>query len=610
MSASTPPVIPGTRVPKILIMLPAESQLARACINPPTPLLPPLPETNVYNVMFGRPGQAESPDYTIHIEERTGRKRTFKELINDIGVGATALGAKVSDGGLGLNGNSNEIIGLLGDNSLDYYDIVVSLLRIATPFALISTHSTRFELVHALKLTQATRLFVDPKQLKNALAVIQDPDIHISPDKVYILSGQPVHGRRSFSQMVDAVRRKKAPLEPVRGAQKSTLAYLVMSSGTSGLPKAVTITHGNIICSIFQGIVSSQAAQPFSKAKVQMQGRHPTTVCPLPMFHTYGLHAYILRSTLVPTTYVILGKWNTKQYLRAIAKYRPTNLTLVPSLVHQLVTHPDIKTTDLSSIVAVGSGAAYLPPELAAQLGTYLKAESTIMSGYGLSEVTVGALTAPYAGMLGMGPPPPDVTGILLPGLDARIVRDDGSDAPPGEVGELWLRGDNVSPGYWNNPEANAKTLVEGGWLRTGDQFRADEKGYFFFADRAKDTLKVSGVQVSPKEIEDVLFAHPSTPKLISDVSVAGVSGGGRTSDEKVPRAWIVLSPAGRKLGDKAVVEALEAWHREALSRYKWLRGGIEVVKEIPKTPTGKTMRRVLQDQYERRAVKKAKAKL
>ncbi|KAJ6459596.1 hypothetical protein C8R45DRAFT_1221328 [Mycena sanguinolenta] len=568
------------------------------------PPLPPLPEVNIHHVMFGRPDQAEWPDYTIQIEEKTGRKRTYKEMQNRIELGATALGAKVSDGGLGLSGDDGEIIGLLGDNSLDYIDIVLSLLRVTTPFALISTYSTRFELVHALKLTKATRLFVDAKLLKNVLSAIEDPDVHLTSDKIYILSGQ-FKGRQSFGQIIQAVKHKKIPIEPIRPATKDTLAYLVMSSGTSGLPKAVMITHGNVICSMFQGIVMAQVSEPYSTVKARMKDVHPITICPLPMFHSYGLHVYILRATLAPATYVIHEKWNTSQYLRAVAKYKATHMALVPSMVHAVVNHPDVKTTDLSSVIAVNSGAAYLPQQLAARMGSLLDKTSEVSQGYGLSEGTIAALTRPMEGMLGMGKPPPNTTGILLPGLDGRIVRDDGTDAEPGEVGELWLRGGNVVPGYWNNPAANAATFIDG-WLRTGDQFRADEKGYFFFADRGKDTLKVSGVQVSPKEIEDVLFAHPD--KLISDVTVAGVSGG-RTADEKVPRAWIVLSSAGKKKGAPAVIKALEEWHQESLSKYKWLRGGIEIVKEIPKSPTGKTMRRVLQDQYERRA-KKAKAKL
>ncbi|KAG6807026.1 hypothetical protein H0H93_002064, partial [Arthromyces matolae] len=129
--------------------------------------------------------------------------------------------------------------------------------------------------------------------------------------------------------------------------------------------------------------------------------------------------------------------------------------------------------------------------------------------------------------------------------MEARIVRDDGTEADFNEPGELWLRSPCIALGYWNNEKATQETFIDG-WLHTGDKFSVTEEGYFFFADRAKDTLKVSGSQVSPVEIENCLLAEPR--HLITDVTVAGVSGG-RTSDEKVPRAWVVLSDAGKQLG-------------------------------------------------------------
>jgi len=224
-----------------------------------------------------------------------------------------------------------------------------------------------------------------------------------------------------------------------------------------------------------------------------------------------------------------------------------------------------------------------------------------------MSEVTFGAIMQPLPGTLGGKLQHiPGSTGVLVAGIEGRIVREDGTEAGINEVGELWLRGGNVSIGYWNNTKATTETFVDG-WLRTGDQFTIDEKGNFWFADRAKDTLKISGAQVSPIEIENCLLGHPE--KLIIDVTVAGVSGG-RTSDEKVPRAWIVLSSAGKKLGASAVIKELESWHQKNLSKYKWLRGGIEVVEEIPKSPTGKVLRRVLQDKYELNATSKPKGKL
>jgi len=182
------------------------------------------------------------------------------------------------------------------------------------------------------------------------------------------------------------------------------------------------------------------------------------------------------------------------------------------------------------------------------------------------------------------------------PGDECRLTDETGNDLPPGEPGELWVRGECVFQGYFNNEEATAKALTEDGWLKTGDILTTDENQNFFFVERAKDTLKISGVQVSPSEIEMVLLAQPDG--LIQDVAVAGVSGG-RTSDEKVPRVWIVLSQIGKRKGAATTIKALEEWTRQNLTKQKWPRGGFEVVTEIPKSPIGKVLRRVLQDAYE-----------
>ncbi|KAJ7258222.1 hypothetical protein C8J57DRAFT_1341451 [Mycena rebaudengoi] len=558
-------------------------------VKSPFPPLPPLPEVNIFHMIFGRADQAEWPDYTIQIDAATGR--------------------------------GDEMVGLIGDNSLNYVDTVMALLVLATPFALISSYSTPFEMVHALKLTKATRLFVDARLVSRVLQALKDPGVHIKPENVYVLAGKTSGARKSLAGMVEQARKGGWAEEEVRPAKRDTLAYLVMSSGTSGLPKAVQITHGNVVASLMQGITAAVIAEPFSpNSKTSVTNAdapptHPITLAVLPMFHSYGLHVYILRATLYPATFVIMERWNTEAYLRAIEKFRATHLTLIPSAVHQLVSSPLINKIDLSSVQLLNSGAAHLAPELAARMRVKLRKDADISQGYGLSEGTIAAITRGLPGMLGMGAPPAGATGILLPGLDARISGGAFADSAVGEVGELCLRGPNVTPGYWNNDKANADAFFvdeEGSrWLRTGDLFRVDEGGYFFFADRGKDTLKISGEQVSPAEIEDTLFALPGA--LVSDVCVAGVSGLGRTADEKVPRAWVVLSPAGKREGEAAVIKKLEAWHRERLSRWKWLRGGIEVVKEIPKTPTGKTMRRVLQERYEQRQKKgkgKSRAKL
>ncbi|KAK0204602.1 hypothetical protein DFS33DRAFT_1373337 [Desarmillaria ectypa] len=573
-------------------------------VQSPFPDPPPLTDTNAYNIMLNRPDQREWKDYPLHIDSVNGRKRTFYEFRERVQDAAAALGGPVSDGCLGLTAEHDEMVGIISENSSDYVVLVQSLLYLATPFALIPSYSTPFELAHALKLAKVTTVFVQAHLFP--LVSSQAKEAGLSRKKIFILGGR-VRGHKSLSDMISHVKVNIPVYEnKVRPTRKDTLAYLVFSSGTSGLPKAVMITHGNLIYSIYQVFVMGKAEASVS-SPIDTPESIPITLAFLPMHHSYGLHAYCFRPFIVPHTYVIFPKWNLAAAMKAIPKYHVTNIALIPSVVYQIANYPKLNKQDLKSVKTVGCGAAYLPKELADKFLTTLPPDVELTEGYGMSEATIAALTLPASGSLeGRLKRIKGCSGILLPGVEARLLRDDGTEADFNEVGELYIKSHNVSPGYWNNEKATREAF-DNGWLRTGDKFTIDKDGYFFFADRAKDTLKVSGSQVSPVEIENVLLAHPEG--LISDATVAGVSGG-RTSDEKVPRAWVVLSPAGKKKGAAEVIKALESWHQESLSKYKWLRGGIEIVKEIPKSPTGKTLRRILVDKYEKRIAKRMRSKL
>ncbi|KJA14497.1 hypothetical protein HYPSUDRAFT_150348 [Hypholoma sublateritium FD-334 SS-4] len=601
-------------------------------IKSPYPDPPPLPNVNAHYFFFKRPDQAEWPNYTIHIDSATDARVMYRDFVRNIEDLSTGLAAPVSQGGMGLEGwEEGEIVGIISQNSSEYITLIHACLRIAVPFALISSYSTSFELKHALSLSKATRLFVGPQFVKNVRNAAAEAGI--PQDRIYLIQDatsrrsrvKAVNGKakQSLWGIIEDVRGRKLPLVDIRPARENTLAYLVFSSGTSGLPKAVMISHGNLMFSLGQAIVMQRAVMEVytPPAPANPEGI-PVSLAFLPLHHTYGLHMYSFRSTLAPTTYVILSQWNIEIALKAIPKYKVSALGLIPSVVHQLVNHPGIENVDFSSVKFMGSGAAYLPPELGDKMVKLLPSESLFTVGESLLS-TIAAISIPNVdGVLeGRIRKIHGSTGVLIPGMEAMLFKDEHS-IPSGthsgeagckvnEPGELWLRSKNVALGYWNNPKANRETFV-GGWLRTGDRFRYDEGGYFWYADRVKDTLKVSGAQVSPVEIEDCLLSHPL--QLITDATVAGVSGG-RTDDEKVPRAWIVLSDLGasKEWGKAKVIGELEKWHQENLSKYKWLRGGIEVVDSIPKSPTGKTLRRVLQDRYEKHAKKrgrKAKSKL
>ncbi|KAF5348473.1 hypothetical protein D9756_009593 [Leucocoprinus leucothites] len=567
--------------------------------NPPT-----VPDhLNVFETILQQPHHDEWPDFVLHVDEETGKTRTFREVRKKVNDLAAALGGPKAERGLGLRAESGEIIGIMSDNSSDYVVLVLALLKIAVPFALISCFSTPFELRHALKVTKTTRLFTTPQYLSRVLPVVQEAGIATS--KILMMNGR-LDGYETLDGLVARADRISSPHHKVRIVPKDSLAFLFFSSGTTGLPKAVMISHGNLLFAFRQAVMVAQDRATVVKTPAPpTPDGLPVVLAFLPMHHTFGFHIYSIRAFTLPTRFVIFRRWDTGRVLRAITRFKATSLSMVPSMWYQLVNHPEFANTDFSTIFAVHSGAAHLPKEISSKVLERTPSNNFFSEGYGMSETTVSAIVRPYPGTLnGRFRNVPGTTGVLLPGMEARIVRADGSEADFDEVGELWLRGDNIVSGYFDNPKATQDCFING-WLRTGDHFKVNRDHYFFFADRAKDTLKVSGSQVSPIEIETVLLAHPQ--KLVSDVTVAGVRGGGRTSDELLPRAWIVLSENGRRLGASHTKAELERWHQTNLSKYKWLRGGIEVVEEIPKSPTGKTLRRLLQDQHEQRVATKAK---
>ncbi|CDO76103.1 hypothetical protein BN946_scf184649.g29 [Trametes cinnabarina] len=470
------------------------------------PPLPPIEDQNVHNFIFNSPALQEPEDKVLLIDPfggKTWKKNEFKERVYDC---ATAFLTPESQGGFGF-APEGEMVAIMSPNCLEYFTLVHSLFRVAVPFALIPASSTAFELQHLFRTSEATRVFVHPTLLPQVLGVAQATGL--PQDRVYVMDGR-VEGRRDVASVIKAVRKRGVSRVESRPVSRTTLAYLVFSSGTSGMPKAVMISHRNVVISLVQAAVAADYEGPVPTLEIIP----PVTLGFLPFYHTYGLHYVVIRPVagVIPT--VVLPRWNVEAVLDLIPKYRVSILSLTPPAMLQLVNHPRIRHVDLSSIVLTGSGAAHLPPKVGQAFKRLLKNADHVGEGYGMSEV-----------------------------------------------------------------------------------FRIDEDQHFFFVERAKDILKVSGAQVSPTEIEEVLLAHPD--KLILDVTVAGVSGG-RTVDEKVPRAWIVLSEEGKRKGETEVVQELHTWVQKNLSKYKWLRGGIEVVDEIPKNPTGKVLRRVLQDRHEK----------
>jgi acyl-CoA synthetase (AMP-forming)/AMP-acid ligase II len=349
--------------------------------------------------------------------------------------------------------------------------------------------------------------------------------------------------------------------EPTLEADADALVALPYSSGTSGLPKGVMLTHRNIVSNIIQ--CRQARATPDSAVMLAF----------LPMFHIYGF-ASSLYGLTVGCTLVTLPRFEPQSFLKAIQDHRVTHLSLVPPVLQFLAMHPLVDSYDLSSLTYIGCGAAPLGRALEQRASERLKCEVT--QGFGMTE-SACVIAATRAGASRVGS-----CGELIPGTQGRVVDSDTqADVERGVAGEIWFRGPQAFQGYWNNPAMTAQTITADGWVRTGDIGYFDGDGYLFLTDRLKELIKVKGFQVAPAELEDLLLSHPS----VGDCAVIGRA---HERAGEIPVAYVV---ARGTLGQ----EELKDWVAQRVVGYKHLA---EVIfcEAIPKSPTGKILRRVLRE--------------
>jgi acyl-CoA synthetase (AMP-forming)/AMP-acid ligase II len=338
------------------------------------------------------------------------------------------------------------------------------------------------------------------------------------------------------------------------------VAALPYSSGTTGLPKGVELTHTQLVTNLRQ----AQAVLGFREDDV--------VLAVAPFFHAMGFNIVLACSLAAGATIVTLPRFDLQGFLQAIQQHRTTLIIVVPPIILALANHPLVESYDLSSLRLLGVGAAPLGAEPERRCAERLSCATG--QGYGMTEATAlvatGPLHAPRRGSVGQ----------LVPNTEARIVDpDSGADLGPGRTGELWVRGPQVMRGYRDRPEATAQTVDAGGWLHTGDLCYLDEDGYLYVVDRLKELIKYKGYQVAPAELEHLLLTHPA----VADAAVVP-----RPDPEagEVPVAHVVLrSPA--------TAEELLAYVAERVAPYKKLRA-VRFTDQVPRSPSGKLLRRVL----------------
>lgn len=510
-----------------------------------------IPETALTPLVLRR--VSELPDKPALIDGPSGRTITYSQLADSIAIVAYNLKQRGFKKG--------EVFAILSPNCPDYavvFHAVATLGGIVTP---INPLYTNHEIKHQLKDAGARFLITIPLFMQKASEAADEAGI----EEVFVF-GEAEGATPYSSLLVDNGRAEQVEIDP-----HEDLVTLPYSSGTTGLPKGVMLTHHNLVANIRQ----MEGLRYFFETD--------TLICVLPLFHIYGLVVVMNMGLYTGATIVTMPRFELESFLKVVQDYDVSLAHLVPPIVLALSKHPVVDNYRLPKLRTIFSGAAPLGEDLTRACMERLGC--SVRQGYGMTE------TSPVTHS---SPAPPQIikfgsVGVPAPNTECKIVSlENGEALPAGQRGEVCVRGPQIMKGYLNNLEATAQTIDADGWLHTGDIGYADEDGHFFIVDRAKELIKYKGLQVAPAELEAVLVTHP----CVADAAVIPCP------DEEageVPKAIIVLRQASEP-------EAIMEFVAERVAPYKRIRY-VEFVDTIPKSASGKILRRVLVETERAKAV-------
>ncbi|KFA69821.1 hypothetical protein S40285_02448 [Stachybotrys chlorohalonatus IBT 40285] len=574
------------------------------------PRLPDAPdsitvEEFLSNETYGRrPLAASRNPYTCGL---TGTTHTPAAVLSRTAHLSRALAARLRfDPGQGTEWD--RVVALFSLNAIDYIPLTHAVHRLSGIVTPASAAYSPQELAHQLRSSGAVALFTCVPLLDTARRAAAE--VGIPEERIFLLPLPGVESDAAYKTVDDLVVEGQAlpelaPLRWAKGQGARQTAFLCYSSGTSGLPKAVMVSHHNIIANVLQLCTFESVSRRALGIDTQV------VLGILPFSHIYGLTLLALAAPYRGDGLVVLPRFELASYLDAVQRFRIEQLSVVPPILIQMMGNQDVcRKYDLSSVRLVYSGAAPLGSEVMDDLQRVYP-EWHLSQGYGMTEASPLIVstdeTDPLVGS----------SGSLLPAVKAKIIDLDGKEVTEHETrGELLVQSPSVVLGYLNNEKANAETFVwheDGRWLRTGDEVlvRKSPKGHehFVIVDRIKELIKVKvslhrppspllgtaadlhaqGHQVAPAELEAHLLAHPS----VSDCAVIPVLD---PRAGEVPKAFVVKAPSVSDKPDAEVTADIVRHVEEHKARYKWLQGGVEFIDVIPKSASGKILRRLLRD--------------
>jgi long-chain acyl-CoA synthetase len=435
-------------------------------------------------------------------------------------------------------------VAIMAANNWYFVSAYLAVLGVGAIAVPLNPQSPPPEIEHELRVVGARLTLVGPsgRQVVTAVDAAALPGYEGSVGVGDLLDGEP-------SPLVD------------RGLDD--VAVLLFTSGTAGAPRAAMLTHGNLTGNIAQILANPE----------RPEGVDEVALCVLPLFHVFGLNALLGVTLHVGGTVVLVERFDPHSTLEAVAEHGVTVLTGVPTMWAGWAGLRDATPDAMATVRLAVSGAAALDPRVRRAVRERFGIDLT--EGYGLTEASP-AVTS------GLGHDAPDGSiGVPVPGVSVRLVDTEGEDALVGDPGEIWVKGPNVFPGYWHDDEATRAALTPDGWLRTGDIAVVDDDGFLSLVDRAKDVIIVSGFNVFPAEVEDVLARHPA-------VEAAAVVGVPHPHSGEAVKAFVVVAD-GADVDEDALIDHAGL----SLARYK-CPSTITFVDELPQGVTGKVLRRAL----------------
>jgi acyl-CoA synthetase (AMP-forming)/AMP-acid ligase II len=488
------------------------------------------------------------------VDGPSGRTLTYRQLAEGSRRAATGLARR------GLR--KGDVLAIYSPNLPEYAIAFNAVALLGGVNTTVNPLYTADELAKQIQDCNARFLVTVPPFLDKAREAAAKTGV----EEIYVFGA--AEGARSFAELL------QAPPEPPAVAidPRTDVVVLPYSSGTTGLPKGVMLTHENLVANL-QQCEGMEGFEGFAERDVVM--------AVLPFFHIYGMVVIMMLGLAQGGTVVSMPRFDLAEFLGLVQKYRVTILPIVPPIVVGLVKHPAVAQFDLSSVRLVFSGAAPLGEEVARELSK--KLGCPVVQGYGMTEASPVTHLSPTRN----APIKPGSIGKVVPNTEVKIVDvATGAELGVRQDGEVLIRGPQIMKGYLNRPQETADCIDREGWYHTGDVGYFDEEQWFYIVDRTKELIKYKGMQVAPAELEALLLTHPA----VLDCAVI------RKADEEageVPKAYVVLKPDEASRATTA--DALMGWVAQRVAPHKRIRH-VEFIDQIPKSASGKILRRVLID--------------